>query len=107
MSLESGRDILLTPDTAKSIKLVGNVVSAFQQSAAVDAGVVIADGVTTCVITQGSVSQPFTLSFGGASPVKGQLLFVRNDSDKAANGIAVDKNSGALFVYTTMWVQVL
>ena len=107
MSLESGRDILLTPDTAKSIKLVGNVVSAFQQTAAVNGGVVIADGVTTCVITQGSVSQPFPLSFGGASPVQGQLLFVRNDSNKDSTGIVVGGNSGALFVYTTTWVQVL
>ena len=29
LSLESGRDILLTPGSAKAIKLTGNVVSAF------------------------------------------------------------------------------
>ena len=99
LSLESGRDILLTPGSAKAIKLTGNVVSAFYTVGATNSGVSVPDGTTTCIITSGAgLSAAFALSFAGSSTVDGQLLFIRNDSTQDSTGIVVSQGAGALFV---------
>jgi hypothetical protein len=84
----------------------GNVMTSYHAATASSGGVTIPAGTTVCKIT-GSVASSFSVSVAG-TPSGGQLMFIRNDSDKATSGLALNAGEGGLFVYHTgAWHRII
>ena len=81
-------------------------MTSYHAATASTGGVTIPAGTTVCKIT-GSVASSFSVSVAG-TPSGGQLMFIRNDSDKATSGLALNAGEGGLFVYHTgAWHRII
>jgi len=74
------------------------------------------DAKSVCVVTNagGASDGGWTVTYGGGSPATGTMVFVRNGSgvDTASTafgtGTAIEKNTGALFVYSgSAWTRII
>ena len=74
------------------------------------------DAKSVCVVTNagGASDGGWTVTYGGSSPATGTMVFVRNGSgvDTASTafgtGTAIEKNTGALFVYSgSAWTRII
>jgi len=84
----------------------GNVMTSYHAATASTGGVTIPAGTTVCKIT-GSVASSFSVAVAG-TPSGGQLMFIRNDSDKATSGLSLNAGEGGLFVYHTgAWHRII